>query len=57
MAVDCQRVASVRFMIDDVESTEFTATGRIYLLQSANLSEHDAFWNVMSFILIDVCII
>lgn len=57
MAIYCQIVVSVRFMIEDMESTEFIATGRIYLLQSAKLSEYDAFWKVMPFILIDVCTI
>jgi hypothetical protein len=42
-------------MLGDMESAEFTATGRIFLLKQANLSEHDASWKVMPFILIDVC--
>lgn len=36
-AVDCKIVVSVIFMLDYMESTEFTATGRIFLLQPANL--------------------
>lgn len=44
-------------MLDYMESTEFTVTGRILLLQPANLSEHDASWKLMPFILIDVCVL
>ena len=57
MAVDCQIVVSVCFVLDYMESTKFTATGRIFLLRTANLSEQDAFWKVMAFIVIDVCMI
>jgi hypothetical protein len=55
--VDCHIVVSIRFMIDDMESTEFTARRRIFLLQPANFSEHNASWKIMPFILINVCMI